>query len=140
MWLYIKFYDAGGAVLEEVGKFGDLPTTATNPVDGTTFTPKSIVDIDNPKLKVYEVHPAMTKEWADVLLSEGVGYPATMPLSFDRLTGQPDFTLEQLAAMPASQPGPEVFVMMVRWVGSLATNAVRALRVFRAASQRSSDK
>jgi hypothetical protein len=103
MWLYIKFYDAGGAVLEEVGKFGDLPTTATNPVDGTTFTPKSIVDIDNPKLKVYEVHPAMTKEWADVLLS--VGYPATMPLSFDRLTGQPDFTLEQLAAMPASQPG-----------------------------------
>ncbi|KPJ98122.1 MAG: hypothetical protein AMK71_11900, partial [Nitrospira bacterium SG8_35_4] len=60
-------------------------------------------DLHNPKLKVYEVHPAMTKEWADVLLS--VGYPATMPLSFDRLTGQPDFTLGDLAALPASQPG-----------------------------------
>jgi hypothetical protein len=72
-------------------------------VDGSTFVPKSIVDLDNPKLKVYEVHPAMTKEWADVLLS--VGYPNSMPLSFDRLTGLPDYTLGQLAALPASQPG-----------------------------------
>lgn len=103
MWLNIKFYDAGGAPLEEIGQFGELPTTATNPVDGSTFIPKSIVDLDNPKLKIYEVHPSMTKEWADVLLS--IGYPTTMPLSFDRLTGQPDFTLGELAAMPASQPG-----------------------------------
>jgi len=99
MWLNIKFYDGNGVLVEEVGKWDVLPTTATNPVDGTTFVPKSIVDIDNPKLKVYEVHPAMTKEWADVLLS--VGYPANMPLSFDRLTGQPDFTLDDLAALPA---------------------------------------
>jgi len=99
MWLNIKFYDGNGGLVEEVGKWDVLPTTATNPVDGTTFVPKSIVDIDNPKLKVYEVHPAMTKEWADVLLS--VGYPANMPLSFDRLTGQPDFTLGDLAALPA---------------------------------------
>jgi hypothetical protein len=103
MWLNIKFYDAAGNPLEEIGQWGPLPATATNPVDGSTFTPWSIVDLDNPKLKVYEVHPAMTKEWADVLLS--VGYPTNMPLSFDRLTGQPDFTLGQLAALPASQPG-----------------------------------
>ncbi len=101
MWLNIKFYDNTGGFLEEVGEWGPLQTTATNPVDGSTFTPKSIVDLDNPKLKVYEVHPAMTKEWADVLLSEGVGYPATMPLSFNRLTGAVDFTLGNLAALPA---------------------------------------
>ena len=99
MWLNIKFYDSTGAFVEEVGKWGPLPTTATNPVDGRTFTPKSIVDLDNPKLKVYEVHPAMTKEWADVLLS--VGYPATMPLSFNRLTGNPDYTLGELASSGA---------------------------------------
>jgi hypothetical protein len=99
MWLNIKFYDNTGTFLEEVGQWGPLSTTATNPVDGTTFTPWSIVDLDNPKLKVYEVHPAMTKEWADVLLS--IGYPTNMPLSFDRLTGAPDFTLGELAALPA---------------------------------------
>jgi hypothetical protein len=113
MWLNIKFYDANGVLVEEIGEWGELCLDAnnnvvsctvagttkvmvTNPVDNTTFTPKSIVDINNPKLKVYEVHPAMTKEWADVLRS--VDYPADMPLSFDRLTGLPDFTLGQLAA------------------------------------------
>jgi hypothetical protein len=101
MWLNIRWFDNQGAemIAEEVGAWGDLPTTAINPVDGTEFVPKSIVNLDDPRLKVYEVHPAMTKEWADVLLS--VGYPDNMPLSFDRLTGQPDFTLGDLAALPA---------------------------------------
>jgi hypothetical protein len=101
MWLNIKWYDAHDVEItdQEVGAWGDLPTTAVNPVDGSTFIPKSIVNLEDPRLKVYEVHPAMTKEWADVLLS--VGYPADMPLSFDRLTGQPDFTLSDLAALPA---------------------------------------
>ena len=99
MWLNIKFFDSQGNLVEEIGEWGPLPTTATNPRDGSTFVPWSIVDLDNPKLKVYEVHPAMNKEWADVLLS--VGYPGNMPLSFDRLTGQPDFTLGDLAALPS---------------------------------------
>ena len=101
MWLNIKWYDGNGVelVADEVGAYGTLPTTATNPVDGTDFVPKSIVNLEDPRLKVYEVHPAMTKEWADVLMS--VDYPATMPLSFDRLTGDPDFTLGQLAASGA---------------------------------------
>lgn len=96
MWLNIKFYDGNGGLLEEIGEWGELPTTATNPVDGQPFKPWSIVDLDNPKLKVYEVHPAMTQEWAAVLRS--VGYPADMPLSFDRLTGAVDYTLGELAA------------------------------------------
>jgi hypothetical protein len=105
MWLNIKWYDAGGVemIADEVGAWGPLETTATNPVDSSTFTPKSIVNLEDPRLKVYEVHPAMTKEWADVLLS--VDYPATMPLSFNRLTGERNFTLGELAALPASQPG-----------------------------------
>jgi hypothetical protein len=100
MWLNIRWYDSNGVEMtaDEVGAWGELPTTAVNPVDGTTFVPKSIVNLADPRLKVYEVHPAMTKEWADVLLS--VGYPTIMPLSFDRLTGQPDFTLADLSALP----------------------------------------
>jgi len=100
MWLNIKFYDSSDNLIEEIGEWGPLPTTAT--VDGTPateFIPWSIVDLDNPKLKVYEVHPAMTKEWA-VVLRDVAGYPPEMPLSFDRLTGQPDFTLEDLASSP----------------------------------------
>ena len=83
MWLNIKFYGTNGGLIEEIGEWGPLSTTAVNPVDGSTFTPWSIVDLHNPKLKVYEVHPAMTKEWADVLLS--VGYPATAKYLYGRV-------------------------------------------------------
>jgi hypothetical protein len=101
MWLNIKWFDNQSVEMtaDEVGAWGPLPTTAINQVDGVEFVPKSIVNLEDFRLKVYEVHPAMTKEWADVLLS--VGYPANMPLSFDRLTGQPDYTLGQLAAQSA---------------------------------------
>jgi hypothetical protein len=103
MWLNIKFYDGNGAKIEEIGEWGPLNNVnpkPINPVDGKGFIPWSIVDLDNPKLKVYEVHPAMTQEWANAL-HYVVGYPANMPLSFDRLTGQPDFTLKELADSPA---------------------------------------
>ncbi|UCH81757.1 MAG: hypothetical protein JSW20_03825 [Nitrospiraceae bacterium] len=97
MWLNIKFYDSQDNMIEEIGEWGPLPVPnpITNPVDSTTFVPWSIVDIDNPKLKVYEVHPAMTQKWAAALI--GIGYPSTMPLSFDRLTGDVNYTLGQLA-------------------------------------------
>jgi hypothetical protein len=106
MWLNIKWYDNQGVEMtaDEVGAWGPLPTTAINPVDGVEFVPKSIVNLKDPRLKVYEVHPAMTKEWADVLI-DGVGYPRSMPLSFDRISGDPSFTLGDLADMPASQTG-----------------------------------
>jgi hypothetical protein len=107
MWLNIKWYDGNGAEMtaDEVGAWGELPVDPPNlpinPVDGQPFIPKSIVNLEDPRLTVYEVHPAMTKEWADVLLSPSVGYPADMALSFDRLTGDVDFTLGDLAALPA---------------------------------------
>ena len=73
MWLNIKFYDKQDNLIEEIGEWGPLcedadtnvqlpcddpaatPVEVTNPRDNTTFTPWSILDLDNPKLKVYEV-------------------------------------------------------------------------------------
>ncbi len=108
MWLNIKWKDGNGDEMtaDEVGAYREIPVNPLpiNPVDGQSFIPKSIVNLEDPRLKVYEVHPAMTKEWA-FLLIDTVGYPAAMPLSFDRLSGEVDFTLGELAAMPASQLG-----------------------------------
>ncbi|SDP54756.1 PSA repeat domain-containing protein [Desulforhopalus singaporensis] len=108
MWLNIKWYDSSGAELpdHEIGAWGPLvdnngdPVIMVNPRDQQEFIPKSIINLEDPNLKVYEVHPAMTQEWADMLV--GLGYPEAMPLSFDRITGRVDFTLGQLAAL---EPG-----------------------------------
>jgi hypothetical protein len=100
MWLNIKFYDANGVLVEEIGEWGPLPTTAINPVDGKEFTPWSIVDLNNPKLKVYEVHPAMTQEWAAVLNTlPGKG---SIPIGYDRLTG---ISVGTIASLAAQDPG-----------------------------------
>jgi hypothetical protein len=105
MWLNIKFYDSNGSLLEEVGKWGELPTTATNPVDSKTFVPKSIVDLDNPKLKVYEVHPAMTRDWAQLLMAVNADYWGPKDLGFDRISGASVGTIADLAA--GTIPGHE---------------------------------
>ena len=99
MWLNIKWYDVNGAEIigEEVGEWGPLGVTITNPKDGTTFDPWSIVDIDDPRLKVYEVHPAITQDWANILVAV-LPYHQDTPIGFDRLSGAVDGTLGNLAS------------------------------------------
>jgi len=89
MWLNIKWYDSGNNVVREDGKYGVVTSVNGTPVN-------SIVDLSDPNTKIYEAHQAMTQEWADQLL--GLGYSPSLPLSFDRVTGDVDYTLEQLAA------------------------------------------
>ena len=89
MWLNIKWYDSSNNVIREDGKYGVVTSVNGTPVN-------SIVDLSDPNTKIYEAHQAMTKEWADQLL--GLGYSPSLPLSFDRVTGDVDYTLEQLAA------------------------------------------
>jgi hypothetical protein len=99
MWLNIKWFDASGVEMtaDETGAWGELPTTATNPVDGSTFIPKSIVNLEDARLKVYEVHPAMTREWAQVLLSVDAQRWGPKDLGFDRITGASVGTISDLA-------------------------------------------
>lgn len=56
---------------------------------------KTILDPENPNTSIYEALYAMTKEWAQHLLD--LGYSPTLPLSYDRETGEVTKTLGELA-------------------------------------------
>ena len=97
MWLNIKWYNNGVEMIaDEVGAWGPLGVTFTNPKDNTDFIPWSIVNLEDPRLKVYEVHPAITQDWAAILVNV-LPYHETTPVGFDRLTGAVDGTLGELA-------------------------------------------
>lgn len=105
MWLNIKWYDANSVLLREDGKYGPLvdgngnPIEVLNPADSLPVQVSSILDLHDPNTKIYEAHYAMTQEWGAKLI--GLGYPETLPLSFDRNTGDVDFTLGDLANQTA---------------------------------------
>ena len=92
MWLNVKWYDANDVSLREDGKYGPKAVT----LNGTPTTVNTILDLADPNTKIYEAHYGMTQEWATQLRS--LGYPATLPLSYDRATGAVTYTLGDLAA------------------------------------------
>jgi hypothetical protein len=89
MWLNVKWYDGSDNLLREDGKY-DVVTS----INGTPV--KSIVNLSDSNTKIYEAHYGMTQEWANQLLA--LGYPSSLPLSYNRLSGTVDYTLGQLAA------------------------------------------
>jgi hypothetical protein len=90
MWLNIVWYDAGENVLREDGEYGSLTVN----IDGTPTQVDTILDLHDPNTKIYEAHYGMTQDWARGLLGL---HPADLALSYDRVTGEPDFTLGDLA-------------------------------------------
>ena len=105
MWVNIKWYNNVGTLIREDGKYGPLvndagqPVTIANPAGGAAIQVESIQDLTGTDTKIYEAHYAMTKEWADTLIA--VGKPATLPLTFNRYTGEIEKTLGDLAALSA---------------------------------------
>ena len=99
MWLNIKWYDALGELVREDGAYGPIGVAVPNPAGGPDVEVESLLDLHGPNTKVYEAHYGMTQEWATQLLS--LGYDPNLVLSYDRETGDPDFTLVDLAAQPA---------------------------------------
>jgi hypothetical protein len=108
MWLNIRWFNNGVEMTDqETGAWGKLPIAPIqNPVNtAQTFIPKSIVNLDDPRLKVYEVHPAMTRGWAQTLLAvddkliANGNAPVYGPkvLGYDRVTGAPLGTIADLA-------------------------------------------
>jgi hypothetical protein len=95
MWIRAVWRDAGGNTLREDGGYGTV-TTVT--VGGTTTAVSSILAPDDPETRIYQVHMGMTQEWALALV--GLGYPPSLALGYDRVTGAPALTLGALAAQP----------------------------------------
>jgi hypothetical protein len=93
MWLHVVWYDSGGNLLREDGAYGDVSVQ----LDGTATQVRTLLDPTDPNTKVYEAHYGMTQQWAAQLVALDPSYSA-VPLSYDRLTGAPDFMLGDLAA------------------------------------------
>jgi hypothetical protein len=103
MWLHVRWYDANGQVGES-GAYGPLvdsqnqPVEVIDPADGQPVQVQSILDLDDPNTRVYEAQYGMTQEWAHQLVT--LGWSPTLPLSYDRYTSDPEFTLGDLDALP----------------------------------------
>jgi len=95
MWLHLVWRDPLGNVLREDGAYGLLDVL----IDGAPATVASILDLEDPHLRIYEAHFGLTQEWAVQLL--GLGYDPLLPLSYERTTGDVAFTLGELAEGPA---------------------------------------
>ncbi len=94
MWVNTKWYNSTGALLREDGAYGPITVT----LDGVQRQVNTLLDLNGTNTRIYEVHGAMTQKWAKQLLA--MGQPSNLPLSFNRVTGQVDFTLGDLAGMP----------------------------------------
>jgi hypothetical protein len=105
MWLEVEWYDDADVLLRTDGEWGPLfdgnglPVEVIDPASGQPVQVKSILDLDDPNTKIYEAHYGLTQEWANQL--SGLGYPANLALSYDRLTGGVEHTLGDLTAEPA---------------------------------------
>jgi hypothetical protein len=104
MWINVKWYNAlpTPTLLREDGAYGPLedelgnPVEVVNPADGQPVQVQSILDLED--TRIYEVHMALTQEWAAQLL--GLGYPASLPVGYDRYTGAVEHTLGDVGAEP----------------------------------------
>jgi hypothetical protein len=98
MWLNVRWYDENDVLLREDGEYGSI--TVVDPAGGPSFTVDSLLDLNDTNTKIYEAHYGLDQEWAAQLL--GLGYPADLALTYDRLTGAVVHTLGELAG---SDPG-----------------------------------
>jgi len=101
MWLNVKWFDSGNQLLREDGAYGPLvdengaPVMAENPAGGPDVQVESLLDLAGANTRIYEAHYAVTSEWAATLLAAGKS--ADLVLGYDRMTGEEDFTLGELA-------------------------------------------
>ena len=104
MWLNIKWYNGLGELIREDGAYGPLYDGSGNPVmdplNGTVQV-ESIHNLHDPNTRIYEAHYGLTQPWAKQLIGINAAY-GDIVLSYNRITGTPDYHLGDLAA--ASTP------------------------------------
>jgi hypothetical protein len=92
MWLRTRWYGPQGQLLREDGAYGTIAAQA----GGQPLQVATILDPSDPHTRIYEAEMALTREWALQLI--GLGFSPGLALEYDRVTGQPAYTLGQLAA------------------------------------------
>lgn len=92
MWLNVRWYDPWDGLVREDGAYGPMEVL----IDGVPTVVNTILDLENPETRIYSAHYGMTRQWAGQLVS--LGYPGSLPLGYDRVSGLPDATLGQLAS------------------------------------------
>jgi hypothetical protein len=100
MWLNIVWKDSGGGTIREDGEYGTLTVNIDVNNDGSinaSDAVETLVDPTDPNTKVYEVHGAITQEWATKLIAVSSSY-ANVPVSYDRVTGAVTHTVGDIAA------------------------------------------
>ncbi|RIL05915.1 MAG: hypothetical protein DCC71_08555 [Proteobacteria bacterium] len=101
MWLRVRWYGAGDALLREDGAYG--PLAVADDFDGdpqTDDAANTLLDPASPHTRVWQVESGISKGWAVRLVEELGADPAT-PLAYDRATGAVAATLADAAAAPA---------------------------------------
>ena len=81
-------------LLREDGEYG--PPLAVQLDSAAGNGGHTILDPDDPNGRVYQAHYGITQEWADQLLS--MGLPDGLAVSYDRVTGDVEATLADVAA------------------------------------------
>lgn len=100
MWLNIVWRDAQNNIIREDGEYGAMVVNIDVNNDGNIDASdivETIIDPDDPNSKIYEVHGAVTQEWASKLIAVSSSY-ATVPVAFDRVTGAVTHTVADIAA------------------------------------------
>ena len=102
MWLNVKWYDAGRALIREDGAYGAIPVT--DPTHGSPSNVETLIDPADPNTRVYGVESGISQAWAQKLMAAPLSLPSGTPLGFDRQTGTVTRKLSDAAS--AAQPTP----------------------------------
>lgn len=93
MWLRTRWLDRQGGLVRTDGAYGPRNVT----VNGTSYVVNSLLQPDDPNLRIYHAKFGITQQWASQLLA--LGASPSLPLAYDHTNGAVVFTLGQLAAM-----------------------------------------
>jgi len=104
MWLNIQWFDAQGSLLREDGAYGDLQLQMDLNGDGANDKVRTLLDLHDPNTHIYEVHGAITQEWASTLMSVNPDLYGTLAVAFDRVTGEPTTTVGAIADPSSGVP------------------------------------
>jgi hypothetical protein len=100
MWLNIVWKDSEDNIIREDGEYDTITVSLdVNDDDNVDAgdTVETLLDLHDPNTKIYEVHGAITQEWASKLIAVSSNY-TNVPVAYDRITGSVTHTVGDIAA------------------------------------------